>query len=770
MLFLMALPMQLAAQDTTAPYIWWYADTHDAFVIERADGSDSRFVAAGINPEEQIYFEDTAFSPSGEWLAWRSDSPTEGGVFTYTGYIVRVDGSEQLHFLDSIEDIQLMRWSPTHDWLFIAYHDAAYHLHLMVIDVNDARILTRINLNYSPEYGIGRSHYDEFHWSADGEEAYYDSGIHRFILDGHGQVSIYPINQLHASADEFIVWDVRHHEFDGERWHWITNTILQNVRTGQQIILEETPHENAQYAIFLNPLRTHLLVDVDNKQTRLIDLEAGTMISLHEGLTVRYCEYRIECGNLDSIPFWSTLPAKRIWSADGRYALLAGEDQSWHLLDANSGETEEIVSKEKEYLVDEWQWVDQNRELIFMSEDPFEVHRYSIDSGELTSIVFEAESYTWQIFPSPNGHYLGRTKPTDRLDTVNGLLDTVNGQEITWIKHSASQCCGGLLSIDWHSDSEWFFTTDDTLYAGGGVKPSARSIHHVNGIRRELGDCFGTCIGFLPVQVSHHLPTGDEQSVVQEPFIQILHEGQVYGVVWSPDGTQIISYEYTDNREAFLTQWDISGQQPKLVARSPVDNVCTPVPFGCRMIWQADNTILINNYESIATFDLESHEIVAIDKAPDPQYLHSPDGRYELSGLRDNRPIRLHDTTTSELLFELEIRGNYDVAWASDNQTLFLNDYTGEANLFWDGTQIHQLENSWSKYRSVLEIDYHPQSGLLVGGSFFMRMQIWDVSSDKHLASLNWNAWDMAFSPDGTRLAAAGTRYITLWDMTVYQH
>lgn len=734
--------------DPNNPYIWWYADTYAAFVVERADGSDSRFIATGINPEENNVFEDAAFSPSGEWFAWRSEPLGQGGPFNFQGHIVRVEDNTELDLLDGIEDILSMKWSPTHDWLFIAYRDNI-SLRLIIVDVNNDEILAQANFVYDLGLGISDSHYDAFTWSVDGEQAYFRSGSNRIVLDGQGRIDVYPLNSIHASSDEFIVHNTANREYDGERWQTTRNTVLENLSTGQQIIIEGVRSRDITYEIYANPFRTYALIEIDNgREILLVDLITGTVTNILRTLDIPYYETRSVCDS-----WWSCWESKPLWSSDGRYALLSRENSSWYLVDATTSNVEEILPPETEVTVEQWHWVNQNQELIFMNEDPFEVYLYSITTGELNAIPVSEEGYHWQIFPSPDGRYLGRT-------SYFGLFDTETGEQSSWVEHSASQCCGDLLRVDWHENSDWFFTTDDTLYAGGGAKPSARSLHHIDGSRRELGNCFGTCIGYLPDHIRPHLLIGSEQSVVQEPILELLHDGEVYGVIWSPDGTQVMSYEYERGEGAYLSQWYVDDEQPYLIERHPIDFNCNPHPFGCRLIWDNDDVILLNDYSEIAVYDIVAKEIISVEDSPDPQYLHSPNGMYMLSGLRDDNPITLRNAETDEALFELETDSVNDVAWASDNETLLISD--SETTYLWDGSAIHELEPEGYIY----EIDYHSDTGLLVGGSFLTRVYVWDVANGRQLTALNWNAREMAFSPDGSLLATAGTQYVTIWDVS----
>jgi hypothetical protein len=60
--------------------------------------------------------------------------------------------------------------------------------------------------------------------------------------------------------------------------------------------------------------------------------------------------------------------------------------------------------------------------------------------------------------------------------------------------------------------------------------------------------------------------------------------------------------------------------------------------------------------------------------------------------------------------------------------------------------------------------DANRHSPIIVGASFAHRIFVWDAQTGEQLPDINWYARSIALSPDGTRLAAAGTSLVTIWD------
>src|SRR5688572_24566567 len=82
--------------DNTIPYIYYYENVRDALVIERADGTDSRIIAQRIFNGGSVEMSRIEWSPSGQWLTWRTRSVNEGGgERIYTGGLVGMDGKVQ---------------------------------------------------------------------------------------------------------------------------------------------------------------------------------------------------------------------------------------------------------------------------------------------------------------------------------------------------------------------------------------------------------------------------------------------------------------------------------------------------------------------------------------------------------------------------------------------------------------------------------------------------------------------------------------------------
>lgn len=174
------MPIPVQGQEAPAPYLYYYSAVHRGFVIERADGTDSRLLAGGAVPPEHNWIEGPGWSPSGEWFAWvsRDVLSTYLDIGGAKGYAIRADGSGLREFGPGAlelgyRDGVTLEWSPTADILFVIEDFREYDARgepvlASLINVTTGEILAHAAVPfraYSPlgPFSIG--------WSPDGQHA-----------------------------------------------------------------------------------------------------------------------------------------------------------------------------------------------------------------------------------------------------------------------------------------------------------------------------------------------------------------------------------------------------------------------------------------------------------------------------------------------------------------------------------------------------------------------------------------------------------------------
>ncbi|HML22686.1 MAG TPA: hypothetical protein PKD09_13620 [Aggregatilinea sp.] len=129
------------------PYIYYYSSEHDAFVIERADGTDTHLLGEGSRGG----VDGPGWSPSGKWFAWTTSTFVPPGAYVKSqqAHVISTDGTRRLTWLDDKEFTRVaLMWSQDDDLLFVAGQSVEYatgtsspenpnylHRTLMLIDV-----------------------------------------------------------------------------------------------------------------------------------------------------------------------------------------------------------------------------------------------------------------------------------------------------------------------------------------------------------------------------------------------------------------------------------------------------------------------------------------------------------------------------------------------------------------------------------------------------------------------------------------------------------
>lgn len=120
-LLIVLLVSSTAAQDTSAsdaPYVFYYSAALNGFVIERADGTDSRIIGQNVMRPSGNIVMGPGWSPSGRWLAWQDVHWNVHSLGVHKGYAVSVD-DQPLNLLNEFQCISMMLWHRTKDILLV---------------------------------------------------------------------------------------------------------------------------------------------------------------------------------------------------------------------------------------------------------------------------------------------------------------------------------------------------------------------------------------------------------------------------------------------------------------------------------------------------------------------------------------------------------------------------------------------------------------------------------------------------------------------------
>ncbi len=149
------------AQESDAPFLYYYSPQDQAIVIERADGTERRLLAEGATlPSDSIY---TFWISTGEWLVVRSlvdDYDEEVFVVRYDGEVV----------IEDLGNVAYLAWSPVDNYYI--RHTASSETRFEVVNLETQEILLEFQSDGHPK------------WSGNGRYIYYLESPNKVVILG----------------------------------------------------------------------------------------------------------------------------------------------------------------------------------------------------------------------------------------------------------------------------------------------------------------------------------------------------------------------------------------------------------------------------------------------------------------------------------------------------------------------------------------------------------------------------------------------------------
>lgn len=226
----------------------------------------------------------------------------------------------------------------------------------------------------------------------------------------------------------------------------------------------------------------------------------------------------------------------------------------------------------------------------------------------------------------------------------------------------------------------------------------------------------------------------DEQSTLTPTPESPLTHNTVFGVAFSPDGTQIL----TGSREGIARLWDV------------------------------------NTGEVVRTFKDRDNYTVGAKFSSDGKYVFT---NSEASYLVDDGIVRMWDANTGEEIHTFE--GRNPVLWPDGS--FLLTDRAGVPARLWD---VNTGEVVQSFDHSFVGATISPDGKYVLAGNYpqiMEKIKLWDISKDQVVfefpavppevkVDTASASGGLAFSPDGTHtLINGGLGYLVLWDMQSLQ-
>ncbi|MEO0432690.1 MAG: TIR domain-containing protein, partial [Cyanobacteria bacterium J06656_5] len=245
-------------------------------------------------------------------------------------------------------------------------------------------------------------------------------------------------------------------------------------------------------------------------------------------------------------------------------------------------------------------------------------------------------------------------------------------------------------------------------------------------------------------------------------FADFIPSGEVWSVVFSPDGQMIAS----GGSDGTIRLWDTQGNSIREPLKGHNDwvNSIAFSPDG-QMIASggSDGTIrLWDTQGNTIAPPLKGHSAAV------RAVVFDPNGQMILSGSEDGT-LRLWDTQSSSIGKPFKGHKSWvnSVAFSSDGQTIVSGSEDGTVRI-WD-IQGNSVGKPFKGHKdSVMSLAFSPDSQIIASASKDANVRLWNIQGNpigKPLAGHSSVIWSLAFSPDGQTIASGskdGT--VRLWD------
>lgn len=675
---LFASPRTTTAQSTSNPYISYFSDDRKAFVIERADRTDTRILGKDILHYRGSYLiNGPGWSPSGKWLAFSAAEGYAHNISDFSSYLIKSDGTRTF----PIEGLKnpAMAWSPNKDLLLVTEQWRDYNAGVVRVEVALLDPENRKRIELKPEIAIeGDSLRQPYtaQWMDDNHAlAEFFAGAENnvtkigfLIIDLNGSVIEKTFERV-AGATPFI-------SKIGNIGYMVKDTlIIENLMSGKRFEIEQKFPTGAN--IYWSP---------DGRYGILTGHDAWLLDVEQEKLSFLRSTYQ---------PGDYTIPT---WSPDSQHAVLYSEYTLYHIS------------------------INDNRirPIAFYPEGTvqYSPNWYWSAAGQLQSVEQSYEEPPRSVLRQ----YDFQTDQYERFDLPEGGIGTPfsispDGRSVAWIgdgseileirkgtlrkispsSHAFNTNFGG--EVVWSADSNWLMTFDDAVMAGGGPYRHVSVVRRDGSMRRHLTFADGwrpNYFGFLSerVKISDLQPVQPKPPPVQ-PYKILYGNEWVLTLSWSPDGRQIASALYAyfyDGGTKDVQLWDVnSGESARVVigmqyprrvrwVREPgsIDYLPTTfepskTPYLATNLDGSQGIALSDGF--IKVYDTKTGKLV---QSLQPQnelptsVSYSVDGHWLAIG---NYPayIRIYDTQTWQVRRELQIAA-FEVAFSPNGEYLAATD------------------------------------------------------------------------------------------------
>lgn len=152
------------------------------------------------------------------------------------------------------------------------------------------------------------------------------------------------------------------------------------------------------------------------------------------------------------------------------------------------------------------------------------------------------------------------------------------------------------------------------------------------------------------------------------------------------------------------------------------------------------------------------------------QVVFSPDGK-RLASAGQYGTVKVWDSSSGKEILSLKSdpKTAWGVAFSPDGKLIASGNPDGTVKI-WNAESGIEVRNLKGKGRAVFGVAFSPDSKQLASGAFHGGVQVWDSENGKEVVNLNEpNCQHLAYSPDGMRLAAAIGHSVKVWNTTTWK-
>jgi hypothetical protein len=488
-LSILVLPSPQTKAGEDIPYIYYYSQDQEAFIVERADGSEMSVLAEYQLSEPHTQIRGAGWSPSAKWFTWNT--------FGDTVHFVNRDSSAVGDVFVERVVVKQVTWSPTEDLLLVRFADlfSGATENLLIYDPTFQQTVFEIRGSELNSRTLETLLVAE--WSPDGSMlAVVDNATRQLMLI---ERDVFQIRQTISASGTASLSN----PYPGSLPQWFSNDVLMylspdqdalvlhHIRSGEVTSIE-LPFTDSVQRVFKSPDGQYALIyTLSPAPEYTTDL---WLFSLSEAqITLIQEQVTAPIANI-SVSYEAPLPESQ-WSDNG-FAFFVDDTHQMNIINAPAQTHEAITTPVQGRVVyNHGLWTPENT-LVFTVQSGetlgYQTYEYLPETDHLLLLDPEnpdALSDVWIFSLSGRGYR-----------AYNQFVeDPFTGERFPFAMQVSDPMYGTVSVVDvrWHPTKAWFFLISWAI-------EDLRLINVANldlSIQAELGLCpvdSAACFGWMP--------------------------------------------------------------------------------------------------------------------------------------------------------------------------------------------------------------------------------------------------------------------------------